>query len=59
MDVADITVPFVAKEFEWLIVAPLITTVGLNVVEISASLKALVKQTNSVEVEVTGMQFVF
>jgi hypothetical protein len=37
-----------------LIVAPLMTTVGLKVVERSASLKALVKQISSVVVDLTG-----
>ena len=43
---ADITEFLVTRLLEWLIVAPLITTVGLNVVERSAWLKASVKQTS-------------
>jgi len=54
MVVADITEFLVTNEFEWLIVAPLMTTVGLKVVERSASLKALVKQISSVVVDLTG-----
>jgi len=43
---ADTTEFLVTKLREWLIVAPLITIVGVNVVERDASLNALVKQTS-------------
>jgi hypothetical protein len=59
MVVAVITEPLVANVFEWLTVAPLMTTVGLKVVERSDSLNGSVKQTSSVDVDITGMQFVF
>ena len=43
---ADMTEFLVTRVLEWLMVAPLITTVGLRVVERSAWLKASVKQTS-------------
>lgn len=56
---ADMTEFLVTRLLEWLMVAPLITTVGLRVVERSAWLKASVKQTSWVEFERTGTQPVF
>lgn len=52
MLVAEYKTDLVAKLVEWLTVTPLITRVGVIVVERSPSLKALVKQTSSFEEEI-------
>jgi hypothetical protein len=58
MLVAEYTTDLVSRFLEWLTVFPLMTSVGVIVVEISPSLKALVKQTSSLDDEITGVQFV-
>lgn len=51
MAVAEYTTDLVSRLLEWLTVFPLITRVGVIVVDRSPSLKALVKQTSSFEDE--------